>query len=146
MSALEAWVLLAMAYLAPGRDHRELGAAIAEVVDAERPLFERDADRLKTASLVVAIAFRESTFRQDVTSKTDDWCALQVHRRPELALDARECIRVGLTMLRESMRVCPAHPVAFYSSGPIGCTDARAQRISRDRMWLASKLAREVRP
>ena len=71
---------------------------------------------------------------------------LQVHARPDLAKDPEACIRVGMTMLRESMRVCPAHPIAFYASGPGGCDNARAQRISRDRLAIAQRLVREVSP
>ena len=56
--------------------------------------------------------------------------------------DPEACVRVAMTMLRESMRICPAHPVAFYAVGPGACTNARAQKISRDRMWLAARLAK----
>lgn len=137
-----AWMLL----LAPGRDHSALAGAIASAVEEADPLFVDDADKRKTASLVTAVAFRESSFRNDVVSKTGDHCALQVHGRPELGKDAAACVRVGLAMLRESMRVCPAHPLAFYAEGPRGCTSERAQRISRDRLWLARKLARTGAP
>jgi hypothetical protein len=134
-------VLFWMASLAPGRDHIELATAIATVVLDERPLFVGDTSRIRTAATIVAIAFRESAFRMGARSKTHDYCALQINRRPELADDAELCVRVAMTMLRESMRMCPAHPVAFYASGPGGCTNARAQRISRDRMAIAKRLA-----
>ncbi|MEK0430309.1 MAG: hypothetical protein RL139_113 [Gemmatimonadota bacterium] len=140
------FVLAAMNSLAPGRDHLANAGAIASVVLEERPLFRDDESKLRTAALVVAIAFRESSFRNDVTSRTGDYCLLQVNRRPELAADPVACVRVGMAMLRESMRICPAHPVAFYASGPGGCDNARAQRISRDRMAIAAKLVREVKP
>lgn len=135
------FVLNAMASLVPGRDHATNGTAIARVVLSEEPLFKDDASRVKTAALVVAIAFRESAFRNDVTSKTADSCMMQVNRRPDLAADPEACVRVALGMLRESMRVCPESPIAFYASGPGGCTNARAQRISRDRMAIAKRLA-----
>ncbi len=139
--ALLFFVLAAMASLAPGRDHAEAGTAIARVVLAEPPLFRDDESRRKTAALVVAIGFRESSLRNDVKSKTDDHCMMQVNRRPDLALDVEKCVRVALAMLRESMRMCPEHPIAFYASGPGACSNARAQRISRDRMALAKRLA-----
>lgn len=143
---ISAFVLAAMASLAPGRDHVELAEAIARVVESERPLFAGDEDRRRTAALVVAISFRESSFRNDAVSKTHDYCHLQINRRPDLADDPEACTRVGLSMLRESMRACPTFPLAWYASGPRACSNARAQRISRDRMALAARLVREVTP
>jgi hypothetical protein len=140
------FVLASMALLAPGRDHSVNAASIAAVVDAERPLFKGDDDRRRTAALVVAIAFRESTFYNAAKSKTADHCMMQVNRRPDLAEDPTKCVRVALSMLRESVRMCPAFPVAFYASGPGACENARAQRISRDRMALAARLVRDVAP
>jgi hypothetical protein len=135
-----------MTQLAPGRDHVELATAIAHVVDSEKALFLADNDHRRTASLVVAIAFRESSFRMNAKSATNDHCALQINGHPELAGDPEGCVRIGLSMLRESMRVCPAHPIAFYAAGPSGCSDARAQRISRDRMAIAARLYATVKP
>ena len=140
------FVMAACGMLAPGRDHTELGGAIARVVLDERPLYREDDSKIRTAATLVAIAFRESSLRNDVVSRTNDHCAFQVHARPELAKDAEACVRVAMTMLRESMRICPAHPIAFYAEGPRGCESARAQRISRDRMAIAAKLVREVKP
>ncbi len=137
------FVLAAMTLLAPGRDHQELAGSITRVVESEPPLPGRD--RRATAALVVAIAFRESTFKNDTVSATNDHCAMQIHARPELRRDVDACIRVGLAMLRASFRVCPAHPIAFYAVGPTGCTNARGQRISRDRVALAAHLVRKVK-
>lgn len=145
MTVLE-FVVAAMLSLAPARDHSPNAAAIAEVIEAEPALFKDDVSKVRTAALVVAIAFRESSFRNEAVSKTRDFCMMQVNRRPELADDARACVRVAMTMLRESMRVCPAHPLAFYAAGPGGCSNARAQRISFDRMWLARRLVSTVKP
>ncbi len=137
---LAMFVVAAMTSLAPGRDHLANGTAIAGVVASELPLFKGDEDRRRTAALVVAIAFRESGFDNRARSKTNDSCMMQINRRPDLADDPAACVRVGLTMLRESMRMCPAFPVAFYASGPGACTNERAQRISRDRMAIARRL------
>lgn len=135
------FVLASMASLAPGRDHIENAVAITSVVLSEPPLFKGDDDRRRTAAIVVAIAFRESSFRNDVKSKTDDSCMMQINRRPDLAADAEKCVRVAMTMLRESMRMCPEHPIAFYASGPGACSNERAKRISNDRMAIAKRLA-----
>lgn len=139
------FILAAMTLLAPKRDHAELGKAIAAVVESEEPLFKDDAGKKRTAAFVVAVAFRESSFRNDVVSKTNDHCAMQVHGRPELAKDAGACVKTAMTMLRESFKMCPVHPLAFYAEGPAGCASERAQRISRDRMALAKWIAANVK-
>ena len=144
------FVLAAMTTLAPGRDHRELGGAIARAVDSNKPLFANDADRRRTASLLVAVAFRESTFVPDALGDNgESFCAFQIHRSsggsPALLGNVDACARTGLRMLRVSLRVCPSHPIAWYASGPIGCGNGRAQRISRDRMNLAAYLFGQVR-
>lgn len=145
------FVLAAMSSLAPGRDHTELGGAISRVVLEERPLFRDDESKLRTAALVVAVAFRESSLKLDaVGDHGRSFCAFQIHASSggtkSLLTDGDACARKALEMLRESMRICPAHPIAFYASGPGGCDNARAQRISRDRMAIAAKLVREVKP
>jgi hypothetical protein len=144
------FVLAAMTQLAPGRDHSELGSAIARAVDADRPLFEHDAERRRTAALLVAVAFRESTFHaKAVGDHGQSFCAFQIHRSsggtPALLEDVDACVRSGLTLLRTSLRVCPSSPIAWYAAGPAGCKNDRAQRISRDRMNLAAYLVGQLR-
>lgn len=141
------WVLAAMLLLAPGRDHAELGAAIAKVVDDEPPIFRDDTEKVKTAALVVAVAFRESTFRNDaIGDKGHSVCAMQIYDGPrELLTDPVACVRRGLAMLRTSAKIDPKNPVAFYARGP-GWKTETAQKISRDRMALAQRLVREVTP
>lgn len=151
MSSVLPFVLAAMTQLAPGRDHTELGGAIARAVEsADRPLFENDPDRRRTAALLVAVAFRESSFRVKVVGDHgESFCAFQIHRSaggtPALLDDVDACVRSGLGLLRTSLRVCPSHPVAWYASGPVGCSNDRAQRISRDRMNLAMYLVGQLR-
>lgn len=143
------FVIAAMSVLSPGRDHERLGAAIAAKVDAERPLFAGDTDHRKTAAYLVAIAFRESSFRLDaVGDHGGSYCAFQVHRTSggsrALLDDPDACVAAAFAMLRTSGLVCPAHPLAWYAEGPGGCASLRAQRISRDRLALAAWLARTV--
>lgn len=143
------FVLAAMAALQPNVDHAELSQAIATVVDAERPLFRDDVDRRRTAALVVAVAFRESSFVANaVGDHGRSFCAFQIHRSsggsPALLDDPEACVRTGVAMLRTSLRVCPSHPIAWYARGPRGCAMPRAQRISRDRVALARWLVRTV--
>lgn len=146
-----AWVLVAMALLAPGRDHQVLASAIARVVSSERPIFRDDDDKRKTSALVIAVAYRESGFVLGaVGDGGHSFCAMQIHDSSggsrALLEDADACIRKGLAMLRISVRACPEHPIAWYASGPRGCENARAQRISRDRTSIAQRLVREVAP
>lgn len=150
MTSTIEWILAAMLTLAPNRDHAALAEAITNVVEAERPLFADDDDKRKTAALLVAVAFRESSLRADaVGDHGRSFCALQIHRSSggsaALLEDAEACAFKGLELLRESLRVCPAHPVAWYAEGGTqSCSSPRAQRISRDRMALARWLAAHV--
>lgn len=141
-----ALVLAMMLALAPGRDHLELGSAIARVVEAEPSIFKDDTSKTKTAALMVAVAFRESSLTLGaVGDKGLSFCAFQIHRTsggaPTLLTDADACVRKGLAMLRESARVCPKSPVAWYAAGGVGaCSNARAIRISNDRLAIAKRL------
>ena len=143
---LALYIAALAALFAPARDVTTFANAVGRAASNVAPLFKDDVDRKKTVSLLTAIGYRESSFRMNAVSATNDYCYFQVHGRPELAEDPDACARVAIEMLRESMRACPEHPVAFYASGPGGCTNLRAQRISRDRMSLAAWAARQVRP
>ncbi len=161
MSVLLAWVVAASSLLAPARQHEPLAEAIATSAEAEAPLFKGDEDRRKTSALLVAIAFRESSLRADavgdhVAGKPTSFCAFQIHlpfgaktadgwSGDDLVEDPQKCALTAIRMIRQSMRMCAAHPLAFYASGPAGCENARAQRISRDRMAIAQRLTRDVR-
>lgn len=142
-----ALVLAMMLSLAPRRDHSELAGAIARAVESEAALFRDDTSKTKTAALLVAVAYRESSFTvAAVGDKGESFCAYQIHRTsgggPALLTDADACVRRGMAMLRESARVCPKAPVAWYAAGGVGaCSNARAIRISNDRMAIARRLA-----
>lgn len=159
MSPLHAWVLAASSLLAPGRSHDRLAEAITSRVEMEPPLFKGDEDKKRTASFLVAVAFRESSLRADAVGdfrrgRPTSFCAFQVHTwdgktqegwtGPELAEDPDKCVKVAMRMLRQSMKICPEHPLAFYAEGPRGCTSRRGQRISRDRLAIAQRLVRDV--
>lgn len=138
-------ILIWMTALAPGRDHTALATAIDDVVREHGPLFNGDLGPLRTAALMTAIAFRESSLRVNVVGdKGRSVCAFQVlHGDRALLTDAHACADAGYRILATSIAMCPTHPVAVYAEGPRGCVSPRAQRISRDRMWLASRLARQ---
>lgn len=160
MSVLFTWVLAASSLLSPGRQHDELASAIANRVEAEPPLFRGDEDRHRTAALLVAIAFRESSLRaaavgDHVGGKPTSFCAFQVNlpwgaktadgwTGSDLLEDPEKCVAAAMRMLRVSVRVCPSSPIAWYAAGPAGCESPRAQRISRDRMAIAQRLLKDV--
>lgn len=125
-----------------GTCSQELAAAVADGVEKADPLWADDPSKVKTAALVVAVAWRESAFDQKAHSPTDDWCVLQIHGRKDLAENLAGCVRVGIEALRWSLRTCAAHPVAPYIAGAMGCKSERAQRMSNDRMRLAAMLVR----
>lgn len=137
------FVLLAMRSLAPGRDHSESATAITRVLLEERPLFANDEDRLRTAALVVAIAFRESSFRNDaVGDHGRARCLFQLWNAPiEVLTDVELCTRIGLARMRESIAACGmSNALGIYAAGPNGCSSNAAKRISTDRLWLAKRL------
>lgn len=133
---LFALILGWMTMLAPGRDHSELAWAV--VVNATSRT---------EAAILTAVAFRESAFRVDaVGDGGHSVCAMQIYDGPRsLLTDPIACVQRGAVMLRESRRVDPENPIAFYARGPRFKSD-EARRISRDRMALAARLARSVTP
>jgi hypothetical protein len=157
---LLSWILAASASLAPGNSYQLLAEAIANRVTQEAPLWKDDHDRRKTAAVLVAVAFRESSLRADVVGdrvhgQPTSYCAFQIHlphgattaegwTGPELLQDPDRCVTSALRMIRLSMRICPQHPLAWYAEGPRGCKSKRAQSISRDRMAIAKWLIRTV--
>lgn len=146
------FALAAMQLLAPNRDHAPLAAAIEARVALEPPLFRDDADKRRTTAYLVAVAFRESSLTVDIAGDHGrSFCAFQIHQSAggtaSLRTNVDACVAKGFDMLRTSMKICPAHPLAWYAEGGAGsCSSARAQRISRDRTALAAWLVRSVRP
>lgn len=152
-----AWVIAAMVLLSPNVGPRSMGLAEAIARHAESsPLYAGTDAPSRTAALLVAVTFRESSFRPDAVGDRDakgaphSFCAMQIHDTAGghrgLLADVDACVAAGLAILRQSLTVCPKHPLAFYARGPKGCTSETAQRISRDRVALADRLLREVTP
>lgn len=147
-----AFVTAAAHLLAPQRDHSVLDAAIAARVEMEAPLFANDSDKRKTAAYLVAVAFRESSLQLDaVGDHGQSLCAFQIGRSSggtvAMLTDADACVAKGFAMLRTSMRLCPAFPLAWYAAGGDGakaCASVHAQRLSRDRIALSKWLVAHV--
>lgn len=144
------FVLAAMSSLVSNTDHSELGGAIARRVDAEAPLFSEDADKRKTASFLVAVAFRESSLRLGaIGDRGTSFCAFQISRSSggtrAMLTDADMCVGHAFGMLRTSFRICRRAPLAWYAvGGTSACTNARAIRISNDRIALAARIRARV--
>jgi hypothetical protein len=139
------FLLAAMAALAPGRDHAVNATAIANVILAEPPLFKDDESKLRTAAFVTAVAFRESSLRNDaIGDHGHALCMFQLWAAPRTVLtDPELCARIAMQRLRESMLACGAgNELGIYAAGPKGCSSAHAKRISADRMHMAHRLAK----
>jgi hypothetical protein len=139
------FIFAAMFTLAPGRDHSELGTAIAKVVLEEPPLFKGDESRIRTASLMTAIAFRESSFRNAaIGDHGHALCAFQLWDTPrDVLTDPELCTRIALQRMRQSIRACGLdNALGIYAAGPEGCSSPHAKRISNDRMSIAMKLSK----
>lgn len=93
---------------------------------------------------MVAIAFRESSLdTRQVGDHGSSFGAFQLHASSggtaALLDDPLAQGRIAHRMMRESMRVDRAHPIAFYARGP-RWQSLEAQRISNDRMAIAKRL------
>jgi hypothetical protein len=143
---LHAWLLAAIAFLSPRGDHSRFAAAVEVVVASEPPLFQHDDDRVRTAALVLAVAWHESTLRLEaVGDHGRSVCAMQIYDGPrELLLDPEGCIRTGLAMMRDSMRACPDAPLAVYARGRCDSVDGR--RLSEWMVRFAKRLVGRVKP
>lgn len=140
--AVIAYVIACMLHLAGGDPARllALASAIADVVETRGPIFAGTDGARRTAALLVAVAWRESSFRVDaVGDHGRSVCAYQIlDGARSLLTDARACVDAGYTHLARSVRACPAHPVAVYARGQCASEDGR--RISADRTRIAREL------
>jgi hypothetical protein len=129
-------ILTWMNFLVPNVPHGELAWAVAI-----------NARSTEEASVITAVAFRESTLQLDaIGDHGRSVCAMQIHDGSrELLTDAIECVHVGAMMLRESRRQDRKFPIAFYARGP-NYQRADARQLSNDRMAVAKRLMESVKP
>ena len=139
-----AYVLACMLFLA-GKHGTEakllpLARAIVDVVAERGPIFKGADGERRTVALLVAVAYRESTFKVDaVGDKGQSVCAFQIlHGARSLLTDVRACTDAGYVQLAASVLACPAHPLAPYARGT--CESEEGRRISADRMRIAHGL------
>ena len=150
-AALRADVLAWSLSLAPRHARAELESfadSVASVVDERGPVFAGAAGKRRTAALITAIAFRESSFELSAAGdggKSLCWMQVQKSRwGSSVTSDPVRCISAGWYALRESLtfaaRNCPAYPLAPYAGGPRGCDHRHAQWVSVDRFGIAKQL------
>ncbi|HVJ89809.1 MAG TPA: transglycosylase SLT domain-containing protein, partial [Labilithrix sp.] len=123
------WILSLMVTLqpeAPWKDtYSATAAAIAEVVSTQPSLFADDYEgRAKTASVLVALAWAESTFKPTAVGAHGVRGLYQVGGKGDMA-DPVRATRVALDLVHESFRLCRARRVeerlAVYAAGGSSC-------------------------
>lgn len=122
---------------------------------AEKPVFDGEDGRAKTALLMAAIASFESGYRADVDDGRvrgdhgTSWCIMQVrvigktrdgYTGEDLVRDRTKCLRVALRIVRESFAWCKDKAIEDKLSGyTIGqCKDNEQlarNRFGRARAW-----------
>lgn len=155
MYSMALWklVLMWMVELQPSalwRDtYEDTAIAIADVVESERPLFENDEARIRTAATLVALARYESSFDPNAwgdRGNGDSYGLYQQQRFGKLR-DPREATRVAISQIRISARICGRRAknemLGWYAAGGDGCDNAVGLAKSRNRMKLARQLAGE---
>lgn len=161
------WLLALMVLLVPpGRQGAEpevialgryhgIAEDLARVVETSPPLFSGPLARERTAALVLAQAFHESSFKRDVDEgrRRGDAgkaaCLMQMHRAPqgwtadELVADRAKCFRAGLELMRRSLAVCRASRIelrlAAFTGGRCDRGQYESERTFVTAAWLLTQ-------
>lgn len=140
--------------IAQGR-YASIAEDIASVVETSPPLFTGPDARERTAALVVARAFYESSFKRDVDegrTRGDGGravCLMQMHFSPqgwttdELVADRTKCIRSALELMRRSRATCrqntPEQSLAVYTGGRCDRGMRESERTFAMADWLIAQ-------
>jgi hypothetical protein len=129
-------------------------AAAIDAAAEEAPLFQGTEGVLQTKALEAAVAYAESTFRQDALGDKGRSHGLfqdqgyGLERGQDVKRDVPLAARQAVRLMRQSLRTCRALPLeerlAWYASGT--CDNARGRALSRHRFWLAKKLLKSALP
>lgn len=147
---MTALFMAAILALSPRLAHdraEDIARDIAHVVETEPPLFQR---RENAGFLLVAVAYRESGFRESVETcrvKGDGGKSLglwQTQGDRAVCKNRRHAARVAFWMLRRSLEYCVHLPrfenrLSLYTTGK-----CQPNWHSRDRFAIAEKLRSEV--
>jgi hypothetical protein len=153
---LTSWILSLMISLQPEAPWSDTYPATASAIDQavqEQPsLFTNDADgRARTAALLVALAWAESTFKPNAVGRGGVRGLYQVAGHGDLS-DPLKGSRVAMDLIRESFRICAARPLderlAVYAAGGTSCKTPppEALKKSRYRVWKAKSLVKQYPP
>ena len=153
---LTSWILSLMLALQPeapwSGTYPETASAIDEAVHAQPSLFSDDDEgRAKTAAILVALAWAESTFKPNAVGAGGTRGLFQVAGKGDLS-DPHKAARVALELVRESFQLCKVRPVeerlAVFAAGGTSCKDppADALRKSRFRVWKGLSLVKSHPP
>jgi hypothetical protein len=143
------WILSLMTALQPDAPWKDTYQATADAIDtavAEQPsLFGDDHEgRAKTAAVLVALAWAESTFKPNAVGAGGVRGLYQAGGKGNLT-DPLKASRVALTMLRESFRLCRARPVeerlAIYAAGGTSCKEMSARTLEKSRFRVGKALS-----
>jgi hypothetical protein len=146
---LEAWILSLMTTLQPEAAWKDTypttAAAIQQVVNEQPSIFTEDHDgRAKTAAVLVALAWAESTFKPNAVGAGGVRGLYQIGGKGDLS-DPLKASRVALEMIRESFRLCKARPVnerlAVYAAGGISCKDMPEKVLAKSRFRVSKALS-----
>lgn len=129
--------------------YESIAKDLEDVVENEKPLFSGPTGKAETALVMLSIASYESgEFREDIDTVkgTGDHgrahCIMQIEfplRPGEVMNDRKDCFRIGLARIRESMKACPnskkEDKLAVYARG--NCHDRWGIANSRMKMRRA---------
>lgn len=168
MTTLTAWILNLILTLQPSAPWSETygrtAEAIARVSEAS-PVFAGEDGPARTAAMLVALAWFESSFRPDAAGDCDrkqpngmcapggrprSFCLFQIGEsnfaalgvtREQVQTDVDVCADAAIRMVRISFQVCRARPLedrlGHYASGGSSCDGVAASRNRiRKGMWL----------
>lgn len=154
------WLLGAMASwvpLATSAEHTRYAAIAADLArvtldPAEKPAFDGEDGRAKTALLLAAIASFESGYRADVDDgrtrgdNGDSWCLMQVrvigktrdgYTGQDLVRDRTKCFRVALRIVRESLSWCKNRAIEDRLAGDTVGRCTENEPLARNRFGRA---------
>jgi hypothetical protein len=158
---LEPWIFGVMVAWQPPRDtadvsrYQDIAHDLAAVAEDPQlaPLVTGEHARPRTALLMLAVAYFESTFARGIDEgriRGDhgrSWCMMQIKigkgRTQEgwsgrdLVADRRKCFRVGHRMLRESLATCASVPEDARLGAYVRGRCLKRDRVSELRVMLA---------
>jgi hypothetical protein len=118
----------------------------------EKPVFDGEDGRAKTALLMAAIASYESGYRADVDDGRtrgdhgNSWCLMQVrvigktrdgYTGEDLVKDRTKCLRVALRLMRESFAWCKERSIEDRLAGYTVGTCKENEPLARNRFYRA---------